>query len=72
MMNLTRKSPLTGKDNTLELDVTPEEWRAWDGGRGPLIQRCFPRLSDDEREFILTGCLPGEFDTIIFTTRSRP
>ena len=33
--------------------------------RGPLIQRCFPRLSDDEREFILTGCLPGEFETIM-------
>ena len=65
MMSLTRKSPLTGKDNTLELDVTPEEWRAWDDGRGPLIQRCFPRLSDDEREFILTGCLPGEFETIM-------
>ena len=65
MMSLTRKSPLTERMNTLDLDVTPEEWDLWDHGRGPLIQRCFLRLSDDEREFILTGCLPGEFETIM-------
>ena len=32
MMSLTRKSPLTERMNTLDLDVTPEEWRAWDDG----------------------------------------
>ena len=29
---------------------------------GELIQNAFPMLSADEREFIMTGCTPEEWD----------
>lgn len=29
---------------------------------GMLIQNAFPFLSDDEREFLISGLLPAEFD----------
>lgn len=63
MMKITRESPLTGKTTTLELDVTPDEYHAW--RTGTLIQNAMPRLNDDEREFILSGCLPGEFEQFV-------
>lgn len=52
-MLITRKSPLTGAEQTRELDVTQEEIVAWAGGT--LIQRAMPRLSAAEREFVKTG-----------------
>ncbi len=63
MMKITRTSPVTGKTSTLELDTTPDEYHAW--RTGTLIQNAMPRLNDDEREFILSGCLPGEFETFV-------
>lgn len=58
-MQITRKSPFTGKVNTLEIDVTPDQIAAWQGGA--LIQNAMPHLSPDEREFIMTGITPDEW-----------
>ena len=60
MRTIQRHSPLTGKLNTMDLDVTVEQLVAW--RRGELIQKAMPDLTMEEREFILTGCLPGEFE----------
>ena len=59
-MKITRTSPLTGRANTLELPITQRNFRRWLEG-GP-VQRCFPSLDDTQREFIVTGFLPGEYE----------
>jgi hypothetical protein len=59
-MQVTRRSHLTGVTRTLELDVTPEEMRAWESGT--FAQVALPRLSSHEREFIITGVTKEEWD----------
>jgi hypothetical protein len=58
-MRITRTSPLTGKTNTLEIDITPKDYKRWENGEA--IQDVVPHLSPEIREFILTGLMPGEF-----------
>ena len=59
-MTITMTHPVTGKDNDMELDVTNEQLQAWENGT--LIQDAMPNLTADEREFLITGLLPGEFE----------
>lgn len=61
-MLITRTHPITGESNSLELDVTEEQCKAWE--EGMLVQYAFPNLSADEREFLLNGILPGEWDKL--------
>ena len=61
-MLIERRSPLTGRTNFMDLDVTQEmfdEWRS-----GALIQNAFPHLTPDEREFILTGYTPEDWEAM--------
>ena len=58
-MRVTRRDPMTGRDNTIDLQVTEAQIRAWEGGM--VAQRAFPQLNADEREFVMTGTPPGEF-----------
>jgi hypothetical protein len=60
IMLITRTSPFSGKVNSMNIEVTPEEIEAYNNGE--LIQRAFPRLSADEREFIKTGITPTEWE----------
>ena len=53
----------TGKEHTMDLDVTEEQLRSYYEG-GLLIQNAFPHLSADEREFIKTGVTPEEWEAI--------
>ena len=66
MVTITRTSPLTGKVNTMELDLTPEQFTemfdAWQDGT--LIQNAFPTLTIEEREFIKTGATQEDWDTL--------
>lgn len=59
-MKITRTSIMSGETRSRDFDITPEQWAAYE--RGDLIQRAFPHLSDDDREFILTGITAGEWD----------
>lgn len=46
------------------IDVDPAKFLSWEmnrTGSRPHIQVAFPELSDDEREFILTGKVPFMF-----------
>ena len=54
---------MTGKINSLDLDITEAEWVNYFNGQ--LVQNCFPRLSVDEREFIISGILPGDWSNFI-------
>lgn len=59
-MKITRRCPFSGDVNVLEIDVTEaqlEDWR-----KGTLIQNAMPHLSAGEREFLMTGITPKEWE----------
>lgn len=59
-MLITRKSMYSGKVNTMDLPITDEQIARWESGT--LIQNAFPNLNADQREFLMTGILPEEWD----------
>ena len=63
-MNITKRDPLTGKLNTKDIDITYDQLKAWDYGKGDLIQNVMPNLTPDEREFIMTGILPDSWTNV--------
>ncbi len=60
-MLITRLSPFSGKENTKEIEVTPEQIHSWENGE--LIQNAMPNLKPADREFIMTGITDDEWDT---------
>ena len=58
-MLITRTSLLSGKTHTLDLDVTPEQLSAYQAGG--FVQQVFRHLPPPEREFIMTGITPDEW-----------
>jgi hypothetical protein len=62
-MLITRTSLLSKLTRTKEFPtVTEEQLERWD--HGELVQNVFPDLSDDDREFIMTGITPEEWDEL--------
>ena len=61
MVNVVRVSPLTGKTNIMEIDITLDQLRQWEKGLG-LIQDIMPNLTDSEREFIMSGMTDDDWD----------
>ncbi len=59
-MLVTRKSILTGVVRILKLDITKEQYEAWQ--RGELIQNVMPHLSDADREFLISGVTQEEWN----------
>jgi hypothetical protein len=57
-MIIQKENIFTGTWRTLDLDVTKEEFENWQNGM--LIQEAMPRLSEDEREFLMTGLIGEE------------
>lgn len=68
MMTIERFSVVSRKMNTMTLNVTPDQIARWQNGE--LIQRVMPHLTDDEREFLISGTLPGEWDKL-FPPKAR-
>lgn len=62
-MKITRKSPISGNVNTLDLNITDEQMADWHSGT--LVQDAFPQLTPSEREFIITGILDSEWNDVI-------
>lgn len=62
-MIVRRANIFTGRVRELELDVTQEQIERWQNGE--LIQNAMPHLSIDEREFLISGMLPEEWDAYI-------
>ena len=60
-MLVTRRSPFSHKENTIDLDITAEQLARYENGE-ELIQNIFPNLSPEHREFIKTGITPEEWD----------
>ena len=65
-MQVKRTSSLSGKEYTMELDVTQEQLDRFDKRRenGEYVQTIFPHLTSEEREFIMTGISPTEWNEI--------
>tara|TARA_R110000782_G_scaffold72536_7_gene145283 strand:- start:977 stop:1168 length:192 start_codon:yes stop_codon:yes gene_type:complete len=63
MISITRRSPLTGKTNTMSLDISEGALLAWSSGM--MIQDAMPNLGADEREFVMTGITPYEWEEYI-------
>lgn len=61
-MLITRTSMASGITRTLDLPITKEQYEAWEAGM--VVQRAFPQLSVDEREFIITGMWGDEWDAL--------
>ena len=61
-MRMAITSRFTGKVNVMDLAVTDEQIRDWQNGT--LIQRAMPNLTAAEREFLMTGSTPEEWEEI--------
>ena len=59
-----RTSQLTGTEHIRPIPMSRQEYaeclERWQAGL--LIQQAFPTLSPDDREFIMTGVTPEEWD----------
>ena len=60
-MNVVRRSQLSGKVNSMELDITANQIAQYESGKF-LIQDIFPNLTRGEREFIKSGITPEEWE----------
>jgi len=60
MPKVTKRSPFTGVETTIEIPYTQAQLENWEGGM--LIQNAMPNLTPDEREFLLTGITAEEWE----------
>ena len=65
-MKVTRVSPLTGIEHTMDLPVSEAQMEELAKPRGTrrLIQEIFPLLSQSEREFLMTGYTQEDWDNM--------
>lgn len=59
-MIIRKTSMFTGKVNKMDLDITQEQIDKYSAGA--LVQDAFPNLNADEREFLISGATPEEWD----------
>ena len=62
MLEVTKKSIISGKTNTMELDISQEQLDRWESVDKQLVQVALPNLSSSEREFLMTGITPTEWN----------
>jgi hypothetical protein len=62
-MKITKISPRTGKENTLDLPVTRQQIDDWKNSRF-LIQDAFPDLTPGQREFLMTGYTEEDWEIL--------
>ena len=63
-MIVERKSIVSGKVNKMDINITTEQLFNFISGRSGLAQEAFPDLSLDEREFIISGIHPTEWEQL--------
>jgi hypothetical protein len=61
-MVITRTSSFSGKVASMDLNITEAQIAAWQGGTH--IQFAMPQIGPGEREFLMTGVTPEEWDAM--------
>lgn len=61
-MKITRKSIVSGITRTRDLQITEDQLTAY--MKGALIQDAMPNLTNDEREFFITGIVQDEWEDL--------
>lgn len=70
-MKIIRKDPFTGKVNAWHMgNVTPEQMERF--LKGEHVQKVFPHLTAEAREFILSGIAPDTWDNIFGVEKDIP
>ena len=67
-MKLAQISPITGKQNSMDIPLSPEEyWRLYAEWRHSpkKIHEVFRTLSREQCEFIMSGIAPDEIEVVI-------
>jgi hypothetical protein len=62
-MQVTKQSRISGKISSMDLDITSEQFSRIESGI-ELIQNIVPHLSSEEREFLITGITPQEWNKL--------
>ena len=62
MIQVTRQSAISRKINTMELPITQEHLDMYETVGDILIQDAFPNLNAEQREFLLSGITPQEWN----------
>jgi len=62
-MKITRTSPWTGEENTIDIPITEDEYARIMSRRetGEYIQNIIPHIGKDLREFIISGYTPTDW-----------
>jgi hypothetical protein len=60
-VKITKTSILSGETNTLDLPVTQEQIDQYNKG-SVLVQHAFPGCTPEQREFLMTGITPAEWN----------
>ena len=64
-MIVKRKSLCSGIEREIDLPITRAQMDAFSDG--VLVQDAFPHLTNEQREFILTGITPDEWSYAVVT-----
>jgi len=59
-MLIKKRSMFTGKLNEMDLNITQEQIDNYNSGA--LVQEAFSNLNADEREFLISGATPEEWE----------
>ena len=59
-MKITRTSAFSGVVRSKDIPVNPADYQEWESGIG-RIDDAMPYLTDEDREFILSGITPQEW-----------
>ena len=62
-MKVTRRSIVSGKTHTKDLPITPAQYVKYIRGEG-YIQDIMPDLPPEDREFIINGVTPEEWNNV--------
>jgi hypothetical protein len=71
-MIVVRRNPMTGLNSSMDIPNLHEVQLAMYESSKLPIQRVLQHLSADEREFILTGLLPEQFDEMLTEVDDDP
>ena len=63
-MIIERQSIVSGKTYQMELAINQQQLNDFLDGKLGLAQEAFPHLSIDEREFIISGIHPTEWEQL--------